>query len=133
MVTGIATAQMDSVPLIAITGNVKQQLIGTDAFQEANIVGITMPITKHNYFVRDVRDLPRIVKEAFHIATTGRPGPVLIDIPKDVSEAKAPFTYPEDVNLRGYQPLSIPIRCRWSGSGKRSKGRKSRSSSPAAA
>ncbi|GAB6934507.1 MAG: biosynthetic-type acetolactate synthase large subunit [Bacillota bacterium] len=108
LVTGIATAQMDSVPLIAITGNVKQQLIGTDAFQEANIVGITMPITKHNYFVRDVRDLPRIVKEAFHIATTGRPGPVLIDIPKDVSEAKAPFTYPEDVNLRGYQPTVDP-------------------------
>ncbi|MGA3513686.1 thiamine pyrophosphate-binding protein, partial [Lactiplantibacillus plantarum] len=83
LVTGIATAQMDSVPLVCITGNVAQQLIGTDAFQEANITGITIPITKHSYFVRDVRDIPRVVKEAFHIATTGRPGPVLIDIPKD--------------------------------------------------
>lgn len=108
LVTGIATAYMDSIPLVVITGNVKQSLIGTDAFQEANIVGITLPITKHNYFVRDVKDLPRIVKEAFHIASTGRPGPVLIDIPKDVTEAKAQFHYPEKVNLPGYNPTIEP-------------------------
>jgi acetolactate synthase-1/2/3 large subunit len=108
LVTGIATAQMDSVPLVCITGNVPQSLVGTDAFQEANITGITIPITKHNYFVRDVRDLPRIIKEAFHIATTGRPGPVLIDIPKDVSNAKAPFYYPETVKVRGYQDTLVP-------------------------
>jgi acetolactate synthase-1/2/3 large subunit len=99
---------MDSVPLVCITGNVPQQLIGTDAFQEADITGITMPITKHSYLVQDVRDLPRVVKEAFHIATTGRPGPVLIDIPKDVSNAKAPFSYPETVSIRGYQPTTNP-------------------------
>ncbi|KQL48623.1 acetolactate synthase catalytic subunit [Brevibacillus choshinensis] len=108
LVTGIATAQMDSVPLVCITGNVAQSLIGTDAFQEANITGITVPITKHSYFVRDVRDLPRIVKEAFHIATTGRPGPVLIDIPKDVANAIAPFTYPETVDVRGYRASVVP-------------------------
>jgi len=108
LVTGIATAQMDSVPLVCITGNVPQTLIGTDAFQEANITGITVPITKHNYFVRDVRDLPRIVKEAFYIATTGRPGPVLIDIPKDVANAVAPFTYPEKVEIRGYRASVVP-------------------------
>jgi len=108
LVTGIATAHLDSVPLVCITGNVAQRLIGTDAFQEANIVGITLPITKHNFFVRDIRDLPRIVKEAFYIATTGRPGPVLIDIPKDVTEAKAPFYYPETVSIRGYQDTLVP-------------------------
>jgi acetolactate synthase-1/2/3 large subunit len=108
LVTGIATAHMDSVPLVCITGNVAQNLIGTDAFQEANITGITLPITKHNYFVRDVKELPRIVKEAFHIATTGRPGPVLIDIPKDVNNAKAPFYYPESVKLRSYNPTVKP-------------------------
>jgi acetolactate synthase I/II/III large subunit len=108
LVTGIATAQMDSVPLVVVTGNVPQQLIGTDAFQEANITGITVPITKHNYFVRDVVDLPRIIKEAFHIATTGRPGPVLIDIPKDVSNAKAPFFYPDHVEVKGYKPVIEP-------------------------
>ncbi|MGG1249679.1 biosynthetic-type acetolactate synthase large subunit [Brevibacillus agri] len=108
LVTGIATAQMDSVPLVCITGNVAQSLIGTDAFQEANITGITIPITKHSYFVRDVRELPRIVKEAFHIASTGRPGPVLIDIPKDVANAKAPFTYPDKVEIRGYRDTLVP-------------------------
>ncbi|MGG1661893.1 biosynthetic-type acetolactate synthase large subunit [Brevibacillus sp. NRS-1366] len=108
LVTGIATAQMDSVPLVCITGNVAQSLIGTDAFQEANITGITIPITKHSYFVRDIRDLPRIVKEAFHIATTGRPGPVLIDIPKDVANASAPFTYPDKVEIRGYRDSLVP-------------------------
>lgn len=108
LVTGIATAQMDSIPLVCITGNVAQSLIGTDAFQEANITGITLPITKHNYFIRDVRDLPRIVKEAFYIASTGRPGPVLIDIPKDVANAKAPFYYPETIEVRGYKPTLEP-------------------------
>jgi len=108
LVTGIATAMMDSVPLVCITGNVAQHLIGTDAFQEADIKGITMPITKHSYLVKDVNDLARIVKEAFHIATTGRPGPVLIDIPKDVSNAKTTFRYPEKVHLRGYNPTIYP-------------------------
>ncbi|GAA4704452.1 biosynthetic-type acetolactate synthase large subunit [Brevibacillus fulvus] len=108
LVTGIATAQMDSIPLVCITGNVAQNLIGTDAFQEANITGITLPITKHNYFVRDIRELPKIVKEAFYIATTGRPGPVLIDIPKDVCNMKAPFYYPESVQIRGYQDTLVP-------------------------
>ncbi len=108
LVTGIANAQMDSIPLVCITGNVPQNLIGTDAFQEADITGITMPITKHNYFVTDVRDLPRVVKEAFVIASTGRPGPVLIDIPKDVSNAKAHLEYPEKVSIRGYQPTTDP-------------------------
>ena len=108
LVTGIATAMMDSIPLVCITGNVATHLLGTDAFQEADITGITMPITKHNYLVRDVKDLPRIVKEAFTIATTGRPGPVLIDIPKDVSMAKSVFYYPESVHIRGYQPTTAP-------------------------
>ncbi|MCR8994188.1 biosynthetic-type acetolactate synthase large subunit [Brevibacillus laterosporus] len=108
LVTGIATAQMDSVPLVCITGNVAQNMIGTDAFQEANITGITMPITKHNYFIRDIRDIPRIIKEAFYIATTGRPGPVLIDIPKDVCNSVAPFHPLEGVSVRGYSPTLIP-------------------------
>jgi len=108
LVTGIATAYMDSVPLVVITGNVATSLIGTDAFQEADITGITLPITKHSYLVRDVRDLPRIVHEAFHIAGTGRKGPVLIDIPKDVSAAKAPFIWKEEINLRGYNPTIMP-------------------------
>lgn len=98
LVTGIATAFMDSVPLVVITGNVFSSLIGTDAFQEADITGITMPITKHSYLVRDVEDLPRIIHEAFHIANTGRKGPVLIDIPKDVSAAKMLFN---PVQLQG--------------------------------
>lgn len=108
LVTGIATAMMDSIPLICITGNVATHLLGTDAFQEADITGITMPITKHNYLVRDVKDLPRIVKEAFTIATSGRPGPVLIDIPKDVSMAKSTFYYPDSVHIRGFQPTTKP-------------------------
>ncbi|MED4603876.1 biosynthetic-type acetolactate synthase large subunit [Paenibacillus validus] len=108
LVTGIATAYMDSVPLVVITGNVATTVIGTDAFQEADITGITMPITKHSYLVRDVKDLPRIIKEAFHIASTGRKGPVLIDIPKDVSNAAAPFSYPDKVDIRGYHPTVQP-------------------------
>ncbi|WP_240414779.1 biosynthetic-type acetolactate synthase large subunit [Paenibacillus periandrae] len=108
LVTGIATAYMDSVPLVVITGNVSTAVIGTDAFQEADITGITLPITKHSYLVRDVKDLPRVIKEAFHIASTGRRGPVLIDIPKDVSNAEAPFYYPEKVEIRGYHPTVQP-------------------------
>lgn len=110
LVTGIATAFMDSVPLVVITGNVFSSLIGTDAFQEADITGITMPITKHSYLVRDVEDLPRIIHEAFHIANTGRKGPVLIDIPKDVSAAKTLFAPAQEqgVNLRGYNPRTVP-------------------------
>jgi len=109
LVTGIATAYMDSVPLVVITGNVVSSLIGSDAFQEADITGITMPITKHSYLVKDVEDLPRIIHEAFHIANTGRKGPVLIDIPKDVSANKTlfePLTGP--VTLRGYNPTTVP-------------------------
>lgn len=108
LVTGIATAYMDSVPLVIITGNVATTLIGTDAFQEADITGITMPITKHSYLVRDVNELPRVIHEAFHIANTGRKGPVLIDIPKDVSAQKAMFQPVSEVNLRGYNPTVQP-------------------------
>ncbi len=103
-VTGIATAYMDSIPLVVFTGQVPTALIGNDAFQEADIVGITRPCTKHNYLVKDVRDLARIVKEAFYIATTGRPGPVLVDVPKDVFTGTAEFNYPEKAHLPSYQP-----------------------------
>lgn len=104
LVTGIATAYMDSVPMVAITGQVKSFLIGNDAFQEADITGITRPVTKHNYLVEDIRDLARIVKEAFHIASTGRPGPVLIDIPSDIQMQETEFEYPDKVMIRGYNP-----------------------------
>jgi acetolactate synthase-1/2/3 large subunit len=104
LVTGIANAYMDSVPMVAITGQVPRSMLGNDAFQEADITGITLPITKHNYLVQDVEDLPRIIKEAFHIASTGRPGPVLIDIPKDVTTDELDFKYPDKVDLRGYRP-----------------------------
>lgn len=104
LVTGIATAYMDSVPLVVITGNVATTLIGTDAFQEADIVGITLPITKHSYFVRDVKDLAQTVRDAFYLANTGRKGPVLIDIPKDVSAAKTAFHWPDQSEIRGYHP-----------------------------
>lgn len=104
LVTGIATAYMDSVPIIAITGQVPRPLIGNDAFQEANITGITLPITKHNYLVQDTKDIPRIFKEAFYIAQTGRPGPVLIDVPKDTQVETIEFDYPQEVKLRGYKP-----------------------------
>ncbi len=102
LVTGIATAYMDSVPLVVITGNVSSNLIGTDSFQEADIIGITQPITKHNYFVRKVSDLAQTIQEAFHIASTGRKGPVLIDIPKDVSAAVTEFILPDQVYVPGY-------------------------------
>jgi len=104
LVTGIATAYMDSIPIVALTGQVPTFLIGNDAFQEADITGITQPITKHNYLVQDAKELPRIVKEAFHIASTGRPGPVLIDLPKDAQNAEIEFYYPDKVELRGYKP-----------------------------
>ncbi|OHD67636.1 MAG: acetolactate synthase, large subunit, biosynthetic type [Spirochaetes bacterium RBG_16_49_21] len=104
-VTGIATAHLDSVPLVVFTGQVKRSQIGNDAFQEVDITGITRPITKHNYLVQDIKDLARIIKEAFYIASTGRPGPVLIDVPVDVSNAEHKFSYPEAVHLRGYKPV----------------------------
>jgi acetolactate synthase-1/2/3 large subunit len=104
LVTGIATAMMDSVPMVAITGQVPTYMIGKDAFQETDTTGITMPITKHNYLVMDVKDLGRIVREAFHIARTGRPGPVLIDIPKDVTTNETTYEYPSKVNLPGFRP-----------------------------
>jgi len=104
LTTGIATSFMDSIPVVAITGQVKTHLIGNDAFQEADVTGITRPITKHNYLVKDVRDLARIVREAFHIASTGRPGPVAIDIPVDVQTHETEFNWPEEVEVRGYKP-----------------------------
>ncbi len=104
-VTGIATAYTDSIPLVVISGNVPTYAIGEDAFQEADTVGITRPVVKHNFLVKDVKDLPLVIKKAFHIAQTGRPGPVLIDIPKDVSAAKGPFVYPETLEMRSYNPV----------------------------
>jgi len=102
-ITGIATASMDSIPLVVFSGQVPTMLIGNDAFQEADIVGISRPCTKYNYLAKDVRDLSRIVREAFYVATSGRPGPVLIDLPKDVTASKAEFTWPE-VKIRSYNP-----------------------------
>lgn len=104
LVTGLATAYMDSVPVVAFTGQVDTKSIGKDAFQEADIRGITMPITKHNYLVTDIKDLARTIKEAFYIARTGRPGPVLIDMPVDVLADRLEFEYPEEVDLPGYRP-----------------------------
>lgn len=104
IVTGLADAYMDSVPLVAFTGQVSTNLIGNDAFQEADNVGISRPCTKYNVLVKDVEDLARTIKEAFYVAATGRPGPVLVDIPKDVTTNKAEFKYPEKVSLRGYNP-----------------------------
>jgi acetolactate synthase-1/2/3 large subunit len=109
LVTGICNAHMDSVPLVAITANVPNNMIGTDAFQEADITGITIPITKQNYFVRDGKDLPRVLKEAFHLARTGRPGPVHVDVPKDVLLTEYDWHgYPTTVDLPGYQPTREP-------------------------
>ncbi|MFL6041407.1 MAG: biosynthetic-type acetolactate synthase large subunit [Gaiellales bacterium] len=104
LVTPIADAYLDSTPIVCITGQVQTHLIGTDAFQEADIQGITMPIVKHSWLVDDVRDLPRVFKEAFHIARTGRPGPVLIDVPKDVQLTPFAFSYPKQVDIPGYKP-----------------------------
>jgi acetolactate synthase-1/2/3 large subunit len=103
-VTGLATAYMDSVPLVVFTGQVPTMLIGNDAFQEADITGITRPCTKHNYLVKDVQDLPMIIKQAFHLARTGRPGPILIDLPKDVIAAATDFSYPSKLKMRSYNP-----------------------------
>ncbi|MCI0706231.1 MAG: biosynthetic-type acetolactate synthase large subunit [Ignavibacteriae bacterium] len=103
-VTGIADAYMDSIPIVVFSGQVPLKLIGNDAFQEADIVGITRPITKHNYLVRDVRELAKTIKEAFYIASTGRPGPVLVDLPKDVMAQKTTFEYPKEVSMRSYNP-----------------------------
>lgn len=103
LVTGIATAYMDSIPMVIITANVPTHLIGTDAFQEADIISITMPITKHSYAVHDAQDIPRILHEAFHIASTGRKGPVLIDIPKDISNATMRYESPQQAQIRGYE------------------------------
>jgi acetolactate synthase-1/2/3 large subunit len=104
-VTGIATAYMDSIPMVIITGQVPTPAIGLDAFQECDTVGITRPIVKHNFLVKDVRDLAMTLKKAFHIARTGRPGPVVVDIPKDVSLKTAPFHYPQSVEMRSYNPV----------------------------
>jgi len=104
LTTGLATAYMDSVPVVAFTGQVPTSLIGTDAFQETDATGITMPITKYNFLVKDVKDLPRIIKEAFYIAGSGRPGPVLIDLPKDVQTAEGEFEYPDHISIEGYEP-----------------------------
>jgi acetolactate synthase-1/2/3 large subunit len=103
-VTGIATAFMDSIPIVVLTGQVPTLLIGNDAFQEVDIIGITRPCTKHNYLVKDVSDLGRIMKEAFYLARSGRPGPILVDLPKDVLVSPSEFKYPEKVFIRGYQP-----------------------------
>jgi acetolactate synthase-1/2/3 large subunit len=105
-VTGIATAYMDSIPIVVFTGQVPTALIGNDAFQEADIVGITRPCTKHNYLVKDVHDLARIIREAFYLARSGRPGPILVDLPKDVINAKAEYKYPKNVSLKGYKPTT---------------------------
>jgi acetolactate synthase-1/2/3 large subunit len=104
-ITGLANAWMDSCPLVMFTGQVSTNMIGNDAFQEADIVGISRPCTKYNFLVKDVNDLAQTIKEAFYIATTGRPGPVLVDLPKDVSMATAEFNYPEKVYIRGYNPV----------------------------
>ena len=103
-VTGIATAYMDSIPIVVLTGQVGTLLIGNDAFQEADIIGITRPCTKHNYLVKDVKDLGRVMKEAFYVARNGRPGPVLVDLPKDVLVDSTEFKYPDKVAIRGYRP-----------------------------
>ncbi len=105
-VTGIATAYMDSIPIVVFTGQVPTALIGNDAFQEADIVGITRPCTKHNYLVKDVRDLARIIREAFYLARSGRPGPILVDLPKDVINAKTEYKYPKNISLKGYKPTT---------------------------
>src|SRR6266536_1085204 len=110
-VTGIANAFMDSTPLVVITGQVPRKMIGTDAFQEVDTVGITRPCTKYNYLVRDVAELAEIVREAFYLARSGRPGPVLIDIPKDITAELAEFVYPETIGLPGYLPST---EAKWS-------------------
>ncbi|MGD9953073.1 MAG: thiamine pyrophosphate-binding protein, partial [Burkholderiales bacterium] len=104
-VTGIATAYMDSIPMVVLTGQVPTHAIGQDAFQECDTVGITRPCVKHNFLVKDVKDLATTIKKAFYLATTGRPGPVLVDIPKDVTTHQCEFQYPETVSMRSYNPV----------------------------
>ncbi|HHV71007.1 MAG TPA: biosynthetic-type acetolactate synthase large subunit, partial [Clostridia bacterium] len=104
LITGIANAYMDSVPLVVFTGQVATNLVGTDSFQEIDVWGTTVPLTKHNYLVKNIKDLPNTIKEAFHIARTGRPGPVLVDLPIDILNAEDEFVYPEEVDLPGYKP-----------------------------
>ena len=113
-ITGIANAYYDSYPLVVFTGQVASSQIGNDAFQEADIVGITRSCCKHNYLVKNVKDLPRVIKEAFHIATTGKPGPVVVDLPKDILTAKMEFHYPDKIDLPGYNPKydGHPIQCK---------------------
>jgi acetolactate synthase I/II/III large subunit len=108
LVTPLADAYMDSVPIVAITGQVARASIGTDAFQEADISGITLPITKHNFLVTDPAEIPRTIAEAFHLASTGRPGPVLVDLPKDVLQAQTSFSWPPELRLPGYRPTTKP-------------------------
>ena len=107
-VTGIATAYCDSIPLVVFTGQVPTQLIGNDAFQEVDIVGITRPCTKHNFLVKDVRNLAKIIRQAFYLARSGRPGPVLVDLPKDIMQARTEFVWPEDIFMRSYNPTYKP-------------------------
>ncbi|MEP7180036.1 MAG: thiamine pyrophosphate-binding protein, partial [Pseudonocardiales bacterium] len=108
LVTPIADAFLDSVPIVAITGQVPRPAIGTDAFQEADISGITLPITKHNFLVQRAQDIPQAIAEAFHLAGTGRPGPVLVDLPKDVLQERMTFSWPPKLDLPGYRPVTRP-------------------------
>src|SRR5690606_25826053 len=108
LITAIADAQMDSIPLVAITGQVGSMFIGTDAFQEADIVGMTMPVTKHNFLVKDAAEIPKVIKQAFHIASTGRPGAVLVDVTKDAQQGMMEFVWPETLDLPGYRPEPRP-------------------------
>src|SRR5687768_16791995 len=104
LVTGLADAFMDSIPVVAITGQVPQVMIGKGAFQETDFFGMTLPVVKHSYLVTDINDIPRIIKEAFYIATSGRPGPVIIDIPKNIQQAETQPIWPKEPNVRGYNP-----------------------------
>ncbi|MFC1804563.1 biosynthetic-type acetolactate synthase large subunit [Candidatus Omnitrophota bacterium] len=104
LVTGLATAYMDSIPMVAFSGQVKTNLIGNDAFQEADVTGVTRPVTKHNYLVKDIKDLTRVIREAFYLASSGRPGPVVVDIPVDIQMQEAEFIWPKEVNIRSYKP-----------------------------
>jgi len=108
IVTPLCDAYMDSVPLVVVTGQVPSTAIGTDAFQEADITGITMGVTKHNWLVKEAADIPRVIREAFHVATTGRPGPVLVDVPKDISNATMEWYWPDEIDLPGYRPATVP-------------------------
>lgn len=104
LITGLATAHMDSIPIVAITAQVRSDSIGSDAFQEADATGCTRPVTKHNYLVKDVKDLARVIREAFYIASSGRPGPVHIDVPVDIQRNKTEFIWPEKISIRSYSP-----------------------------